>query len=254
MRGSKLEKDTALNGLMEEFNSVSVSPSPQHQADPCPDPSVEEENGVQAPPTSFLSQEAGGVEGEIEGGAGGGPSMGGRSLSVRENGYAARNPFYPDAMPGKPCLVTVQHDYRAILSALLTPDARWRHRASTGGSFRDYEYWRGGAPPEHHKKRPNSSYFTEGSPQPTARQRSQSGSGLQEMDTPCGVSTYRSRLEAWPYCPHTHPSCSETITTPYRMLMVIASLGGVPKLSVIVTYLISCDWCLLFIWIPISCC
>ncbi|XP_061119351.1 serine/threonine-protein kinase PAK 5-like [Conger conger] len=55
VRGGKLEKDGNLNGLMEEFDSVSVSPSLQHQASLCPDSSVTEENGVPAS-SSILRQ------------------------------------------------------------------------------------------------------------------------------------------------------------------------------------------------------
>ncbi|KAG5857412.1 hypothetical protein ANANG_G00019190 [Anguilla anguilla] len=223
VQGGKPKKDATLNGLMEEFDSVSVSPSPQHQANPGPDSSVKEENGIQALQPSHLSHRVGGIEGGerggARGGARGGPTAVRRSLSVRENGYMARSPFYPDAMPGKPSLVSTQHDYTTILSAMLGPDTRGRHRASTGGGFRDYDYWRGGLVPENHKKRPNSSYFTEGSPQPNPRQRSRSGSGLQEFDQPCAVSPYKSTPEGRAYSSHTHPCFSETITTPYRMLM-----------------------------------
>ncbi|KAJ8341768.1 hypothetical protein SKAU_G00340590 [Synaphobranchus kaupii] len=214
VRGSKLQKDAALNGLMEEFDSVSVSPSPQHQASP--DSSIMEEDDVRASQSSYVSQWVGGIRSGEGGGARGGPAAGRRSLSVRENGHVVRSPFYPDAMPGRPSLASAPHDYSAILSAMLGPEARGRHRASTGGGFRDYDC---GLPLDNHKKRPNSSYFTEGSPQPTARQRSRSGSGLQELDSPCAVSPYRSTPSGPAYSSHTHPCFSETTTTPYRMLM-----------------------------------
>ncbi|KAI1895917.1 hypothetical protein AGOR_G00111710 [Albula goreensis] len=220
VRGGRLEKDVSLNGLMEEFDGVSVSPSPQHRTSLIPVPKVKEENGFRGSRSSCtLSHEAGGVDGGVQGETGDRAATSRASLSVRENGHAVRSPFYPDAMPGKASLISAPLDYSTILSAMLGPDTRGRHRASTGSGFRDCDFWRGGPLLENHKKRPNSSYFTESSPQPASRQRSRSGSGLQELEPPYAVSPYRSTPDGRAYSSHTHPCLSEAVTAPYGTSM-----------------------------------
>ncbi|KAJ8387855.1 hypothetical protein AAFF_G00150040 [Aldrovandia affinis] len=215
VRGGRLEKDSSLNGLMEEFDGVSVDPPARRRASLSPAPYGAEENGA---PGGHHG--AGGAEGGAWGGVRGGARGGGggrRSLSVRENGHAVRSPFYPDAMPGRPCLASAPLDYGTMLSAMLGPDTRGRSRASTGSGARDCD-WRGGPPAESYRRRPNSSYFTESSPpQPSSRQRSHSGSGLQELDSPCGGSPYRSTPDGHPYSAHTHPCLSEPAAAPYGL-------------------------------------
>ncbi|XP_036397908.1 serine/threonine-protein kinase PAK 5-like [Megalops cyprinoides] len=117
------QKDASINGLTEEFDSVSVTPSTPNRA------SAAEENGFRGRHSQSSSALGSYREGDRSEGEAG---VGRRSLSVRENGHSVRSPFYPDAMPGNPSLYSTPQDYSALLGT------RGRHRASTGSGFHEY--------------------------------------------------------------------------------------------------------------------
>lgn len=61
-------------------------------------------------------------------------------------------------------------------------------------------------------KRPKSSYINPTSPQPAMRQRSRSGSGLQDPVMPYGASAFKSNQHGHSYSSYTYPRLSETAT------------------------------------------
>lgn len=85
------------------------------------------------------------------------------------------------------------------------PDSEW----SYGGMRDEYE------------KRPKSSYVTQTSPTPAIRQRSRSGSGLQEPNVPYAASgTFRSPPQAHPYSSYTYPRLSESLANSQTLTKV----------------------------------
>ncbi|KAA0708145.1 Serine/threonine-protein kinase PAK 5 [Triplophysa tibetana] len=121
-------------------------------------------------------------------------------------------------------------DYHAYLES-----RREYYRASLGGSSQDYREqalgtpsrvsvrseqgnypegdWAYGAPHrDDYDKRPKSSYVSQTSPQPAIRQRSRSGSGLQEPGLPCGMGVFKSSAQG-PYSSYTYPRLSENTSS-----------------------------------------
>ena len=160
--------------------------------------------------------------------------------------HAIRGPCYPDAMPEKADYGKRASDYRTYLeNKVRSADevastagsgvgSSGYYRASVGGSssqdYRDVSVgtpsraslhseqinypdseWSYGGLRDDYEKRPKSSYVTQTSPQPAIRQRSRSGSGLQEPSVPYGASgAFRSPPQTHPYSSYTYPRLSET--------------------------------------------
>ncbi|KAL6486346.1 hypothetical protein MHYP_G00057380 [Metynnis hypsauchen] len=264
VRGSRPPKDASINGLLEEFDSISVtrsnslrkeSPPGAHQAGSSKQPSVAsanasssggpEENGFSHYYARYSCdldssrdfsldpyRDKGGYDGEWAVGRH-------YRFSVRQNGHPVRSPFYPDAMPQKTSdYAKLPPDYHAYLESKVRLSAdemgasssRDYYRASLGGSSQDYlgtpsraslhseqmSYpdgdWGGGAYGpglrDDYEKRPKSSYISQTSPQPAIRQRSRSGSGLQEPSLPYGISAFKAAPQG-PYSSYTYPRLSE---------------------------------------------
>ncbi|XP_026885531.1 serine/threonine-protein kinase PAK 5 isoform X1 [Electrophorus electricus] len=265
VRGSQPPKDASINGLLEEFDSISVtrsnslrkeSPPGPHHAGSSKQLSVASANASSSGPEEngfshyyaryscdldssrdfSLDRDKGGYDGEWAVGRH-------YRLSVKQNGHSIRSPFYPDAMPQKSSdYGRMPPDYHAYLESKVrfsadegvAPGARAYYRASLGGSSQDYREqplgtpsrislhsdqmhyadgdWGGGGYAlglrDDYDKRPKSSYVSQTSPQPAIRQRSRSGSGLQEPSLPYGISAFRAAPQG-PYSSYTYPRLSE---------------------------------------------
>lgn len=70
--------------------------------------------------------------------------------------------------------------------------------------------WGHGLGKDDYDKRPKSSYMDPASPQPAMRQRSRSGSGLQEPAMPYGASAFKAHQQGHSYSSYTYPRLSET--------------------------------------------
>ncbi|XP_057208323.1 serine/threonine-protein kinase PAK 5 isoform X2 [Triplophysa rosa] len=253
VRGSRPPKDASINGLLEEFDNISVTRSNSLRKESPP--------GVhQAGTNKLLSASAVNAGGPEENGFT--PHYGRYScdldsskdfslephrdkgvhdgewavarhyrFSLKHNGHPIRSPFYPDAMPQKSSdYAKMPPDYHAYLES-----RREYYRASLGGSSQDYREqalgtpsrvsvrseqvnypdgdWGYGAPHrDDYDKRPKSSYVSQTSPQPAIRQRSRSGSGLQEPGLPYGMGVFKSGAQG-PYSSYTYPRLSENTSS-----------------------------------------
>uniref|UniRef100_A0A8C1M1R4 non-specific serine/threonine protein kinase n=1 Tax=Cyprinus carpio TaxID=7962 RepID=A0A8C1M1R4_CYPCA len=266
VRGSRPPKDASINGLLEEFDSISVtrsnslrkeSPPGAHQpggskpaSGSTSNASGPEENGFGHYYGRFScdldSSKDFSLEAYRDRGVHDGEWTVGRHyrFSLRQNGHPIRSPFYPDAMPQKSSdYAKMPPDYHAYLESkmrLSTAEMamggrREYYRASLGGSSQDYREHPLGTPSrgsihsgqmnypdgdwgygaglrEDYDKRPKSSYISQTSPQPTIRQRSRSGSGLQEPSLPYGISAFKAAPQG-PYSSYTYPRLSENTSS-----------------------------------------
>ncbi|XP_073788426.1 serine/threonine-protein kinase PAK 5 isoform X2 [Danio rerio] len=239
VRGSRAPRDASINGLLEEFDSISVSRSNSLRR---------ESPAAAAAAAGSRAQNGFGQYGRYSCDLDSGVCVEAewQRSSLRQNGHPGlgpgpiRSPFYPDAMPQKASeWARLPPDYHAYLESRTQlcgegPVGRRDYRASLGGSSLDYRDAPLGTPSrlslrsdhtscpdadwgfgELHK-RPKSSYGSHGSPQPALRQRSRSGSGLQEPSSSSGSSgaPYSiSALSAAPpqgsYSSYTYPRLSE---------------------------------------------
>ncbi|KAI1897734.1 hypothetical protein AGOR_G00086330 [Albula goreensis] len=272
VRGSRPQKDSSINGLLEEFDSISVtrsnslrkeSPPTSHQHQPGPKPGAPssssrapEENGFSHYYSRYScdldSTKDFPAEAYRDRGGGDGDWGAGRHYRPgKQNGHSIRSPFYPDAMPQKSDYAKMPPDYHTYLETKVRADelaggggvGREYYRTSVGSSAHDYreqplgtpsrsslhseqtQYpptdcgssdWGYGSPPnprEDYEKRPKSSYVTQtqSSPQPAIRQRSRSGSGLQEPNPPYPASAFKSTQQGH-YSSYTYPRLSETVS------------------------------------------
>nr|XP_005486923.2 serine/threonine-protein kinase PAK 5 [Zonotrichia albicollis] len=266
VRGNKPRKDTSINGLLEEFDNISVtrsnslrkeSPPRHHQGSANHVPRPREENGF-----IVCSQYSSESDSTAE-------SAGERlrdralcgdewdrycqgSLAARHNGHllkvTAHDFYYSEVAPLQPELSRFLPDYQAHLEskpkALEYGGLRLEYQRVPSGSSLDYrdsfpyapsraslqsegprdrlDYgdpdWGHGLAKEDMDKRPKSSYVDPASPQPAMRQRSRSGSGLQEPAMPYAGSAFKAHQQGHPYSSYTYPRLSE-------------SAAGVPKLQ-----------------------
>ncbi|XP_055728187.1 serine/threonine-protein kinase PAK 5-like isoform X3 [Salvelinus fontinalis] len=297
VRGNRPPKDTSINGLLEEFDSISVtrsnslrkeSPTGPHQAGsgapkppshhpPHPHPNTPEENGFSHYYSRYscdldTSSRDFSLEPYRKDGKGfaldGDWAVGRHYRFPKQNGHlthATRVPFYPDAMPQKTDYAKLPPDYHTYLESKVA-GARLAdevgsgsgvgsaggsagsttggyYRASVGGSssqdyrdasmvgtpsraslhseqinYPDSEWSYSGMSRDEYEKRPKSSYVMQTSPTPAIRQRSRSGSGLQEPNVPYGASgAFKSPPQTHPYSSYTYPRLSETLTNSQAM-------------------------------------
>ncbi|XP_058611069.1 serine/threonine-protein kinase PAK 5 isoform X2 [Onychostoma macrolepis] len=267
VRGSRPPKDASINGLLEEFDSISVtrsnslrkeSPPGAHQAGGSKPASAStstsntggpEENGFGHYYGRFScdldSSKDFSLEAYRERGVHDSEYYGRHyRFSLRQNGHPIRSPFYPDAMPQKSSdYAKMPPDYHAYLESKMRLSTvemamggrREYYRASLGGSSQDYREHALGTPSrvsihseqmnypdgdwgygaglrDDYDKRPKSSYISQTSPQPAIRQRSRSGSGLQEPSLPYGISAFRAAPQG-PYSSYTYPRLSENTSS-----------------------------------------
>uniref|UniRef100_A0A8C2BWI7 non-specific serine/threonine protein kinase n=1 Tax=Cyprinus carpio TaxID=7962 RepID=A0A8C2BWI7_CYPCA len=266
VRGSRPPKDASINGLLEEFDSISVTRSNSLRKES--PPGAHQSSGSK--PSSSSTSNAGGpdengfghyygrfscdldsskdfsLEAYRDRGTQDGEWAVGRHyrFSLRQNGHPIRSPFYPDAMPQKSSdYAKMPPDYHAYVESkmrlptdeMAMGGRRDYYRASLGGSSQDYREQTLGTPSrvsihsgqmnypdgdwgygaglrDDYGKRPKSSYISQTSPQPTIRQRSRSGSGLQEPSLPYGISAFKAAPQG-PYSSYTYPRLSENTSS-----------------------------------------
>uniref|UniRef100_A0A3P8Y7J6 non-specific serine/threonine protein kinase n=1 Tax=Esox lucius TaxID=8010 RepID=A0A3P8Y7J6_ESOLU len=221
VRGNRPPKDASINGLLEEFDSISVTRSNSLRKE---SPTGPHQNGF----SHYYSRYSCDLDTHYRF-----PKQNGHL------GHATRVPFYPDAMPQKADYHKLPPDYHTYLENKVGA----YYRASVGGSssqdYRDAsmvgtpsraslhseqinypesEWSYSGVSRDEYEKRPKSSYVTQTSPTPAIRQRSRSGSGLQDPNVPYGATgAFKSPLQTHPYSSYTYPRLSETLTNSQAM-------------------------------------
>ncbi|MBN3278491.1 PAK5 kinase, partial [Polyodon spathula] len=217
VRGNRPQKDASINGLLEDFDSISVtrSNSLRKESPPAPYQSNHSNHIQERPEENGFSHyysryscdldtakdfplEPFREKGSFE------EDWGRHYKSTKQNGHSTKtrgaDPFYPDAMPQKE-------------QPQGTPSRTSIHSERIDYSDSDWGY---GPPREDYEKRPKSSYVTETSPQTAIRQRSKSGSGLQEPNLPYGASAFKSTQQGHAYSSYTYPRLSETMAASAR--------------------------------------
>ncbi|XP_038818732.1 serine/threonine-protein kinase PAK 5-like isoform X1 [Salvelinus namaycush] len=293
VRGNRPPKDASINGLLEEFDSISVtrsnslrkeSPTGSHQAGaPKPashhpqHPHPNEENGFSHYYSRYscdldTSSRDFSLEPYRKDSKGFAPdgdwAVGRHYRFPKQNGHlthATRIPFYPDAMPQKADYAKLPPDYHTYLESKVAgarsadevgsgsgvgsgggsagSTTGGYYRASVGGSssqdyrdasmvgtpsrtslhseqinYPDSEWSYSGVSRDEYEKRPKSSSVRQNSPTPAIRQRSRSGSGLQEPNVPHRASgVFKSPPQTHPYSSYTYPRLSETLTNSQAM-------------------------------------
>ncbi|XP_061757023.1 serine/threonine-protein kinase PAK 5 isoform X3 [Nerophis ophidion] len=274
VRGNRPPKDASINGLLEEFDNVSVtrsnslrkeSPPGAHQAGAISKlsmglrPGGPEENGFSHYYSRYSCDlDSSSRDYSLDPSKQGFPMDGDWALGrhyrfTKQNGHSHGHPirshFYPDAMPQKSDYGKLPPDYHTYLeskgrstdevasTAGSGVGSSGYYRASVGGSssqdYRDTSVgtpsraslhseqinypdseWSYGAMRDDYDKRPKSSYVMQTSPTPAIRQRSRSGSGLQEPNVPYAASgVFKNPSQAHPYSSYTYPRLSESLAT-----------------------------------------
>nr|XP_061806273.1 serine/threonine-protein kinase PAK 5-like [Nerophis lumbriciformis] len=269
VRGNRPPKDASINGLLEEFDNISVtrsnslrkeSPPGAHQAGAGSRPLVgarpggPEENGFGHYYSRYSCDldASGGRDYPLDKpgfSAEGDWAVGRHYRFTKHNGHShhIRSPFYPDAMPQKSDYGKLPPDYHTYLESKgrSTDEvastvgsgvgSSGYYRASVGGSssqdYRDTSVgtpsraslhseqinypdseWSYGGVRDDYDKRPKSSYVMQTSPTPAIRQRSRSGSGLQEPNVPYAAGgPFKNPAQAHPYSSYTYPRLSESL-------------------------------------------
>lgn len=226
MRGHKPCQESSINGLLEDFDSISVtrSNSLRRESPPTPGPGLGQgagraaENGF--PSCSRYSSESDPADGAalyadelLDAFHRGSPA-------ARQNGHVPG----PPSAPPRPadCRARPDAQGRATEPGELL---RWEPPRAASSSPLDYAFafpparaskeslaysesdWAPGL--DDYERRPRSSYLTQTSPQPAMRQRSKSGSGLQEPLLPFGASAFKSHPQGHSYSSYTYPRLSE---------------------------------------------
>lgn len=164
--------------------------------------------------------------------------------TAKQNGHmmkvTSRDIYYSEMAPLKSDLSRFLPDYHAQVEAKPKPleygGLKLEYQRIPSGSSLDYrdpfpyalsrasvqsecpkerlEYsdsdWGHSPAKDDYDKRPKSSYVDPASPQPTMRQRSRSGSGLQEPAMPYGASAFKAHQQGHSYSSYTYPRLSET--------------------------------------------
>lgn len=273
VRGNKPCKETSINGLLEDFDNISVtrSNSLRKESPPTPDqgasshvPGPREENGfitfsqyssesdTTADYTTDKYREKSFYGDDLD------PYYK-SSQGAKQNGHVMKmkpgEAYYSEMKPLKPELARFPVDYHTHLDALSKPseysDLKWGYQRASSCSPLDYSFqftpsrtagtrryskeslafseseW--GPSLDDYDRRPKSSYLNQTSPQPAMRQRSRSGSGLQEPMTPFGASAFRTHSQGHSYNSYTYPRLSEpTMCIPKVMFTFYCPQMGGP--------------------------
>lgn len=258
VRGNKPRKDTSINGLLEEFDNISVtrsnslrkeSPPTPHQGNSNHVQSHQEENGYLT--YSQYSSESDATTDYVTD-KHRDKSLFGEELdryckgsyAMKQNGHMIKtkptDAYYSEVKPLKSDILRFLPDYNTHMETKSKPieygGLKLEYQRVPSGSTLDYrepfhyapsrtsvqsecskerlEYsdsdWGSGPGKDDYEKRPKSSYVNQASPQPTMRQRSRSGSGLQEPVMPYGASAFKSNQQGHSYSSYTYPRLSET--------------------------------------------
>ncbi|XP_069624902.1 serine/threonine-protein kinase PAK 5 isoform X2 [Ranitomeya imitator] len=253
VRGSKPPLYASINGLLEDFDNISVTRSNSLRKESPPTPrqgysnhskSYPEENGfftfshyseTEIPRSSVCerykerSLSAEEAEGYYR-----------ASKPTRHNGHPVKmrsyDAYFPEVKNVKADMLSYPSEYHPHLEAKSKSvdqcGTSWDYHRVTGASLQDYrdyfppsitgtvmlsegskerlEYseWGDGLLKDDYDKRPKSSYVTQTSPQPAIRQRSRSGSGLQEPVIPYGA--LKTNQQGHSFASYTYPRLSET--------------------------------------------
>eukprot|EP00062_Callorhinchus_milii_P019633 gi/632974399/ref/XP_007903656.1/ PREDICTED: serine/threonine-protein kinase PAK 7 isoform X2 [Callorhinchus milii] len=251
VRGARVWKDTSLNGLLEEFNDISVtrSNSLRRESPPAP-PQPSPADGLFSPeingygqhylryscdaePPRDFSCERGREKG-LRAGEWDRYHTHGKGAQLNGQDSGRYHPLDAYCLEGAAPRFPPDYFTRMVAnirSADYSGSANWdfprtqtsppdphrpppspRSRVSAGHREPTRERERGdwGQEPE---RRPKSSYVVPTSPQPTMRQRSKSGSGLQEPSLPHPTEAFTSTLPTGhSYSSYTYPRLSESAT------------------------------------------
>ncbi|XP_028295715.1 serine/threonine-protein kinase PAK 5 isoform X4 [Gouania willdenowi] len=279
VRGNRPPKDASINGLLEEFDNISVTRSNSLRKESPPGP--HQAGGTSKPPGSghLMAPEENGFNhyysryscdldtssrdfsldpGKPSFSIDGDWAVGRHYRFTKQNGHShpIRSHFYPDAMPQKTEYGKLPPDYHTYLESKgRTADevastvgsgvgSSGYYRASVGGSssqdYRDTSVgtpsraslhseqinypdseWSYGGLRDDYDKRPKSSYVTQTSPTPAIRQRSRSGSGLQEPNVPYAASgAFKNPPQAHSYSSYTYPRLSESLANSQTLTKV----------------------------------
>ncbi|KAF7249319.1 Serine/threonine-protein kinase PAK 5 [Varanus komodoensis] len=262
VRGNKPCKDTSINGLLEEFDNISVTRSNSLRKESPPTPHLghtnhveihQKENGYitysqysseSETATDFLMDKYRGKglhAEELDRFSRG-------SCAAKQNGHVVKmkpsEMYFSEAKPLKSDISRFLPDYHAHIETKSKLDdfggLKLEYQRALSGSSLDYkesfhytptrtslhsqcsrerlEYSDDDWAKDDYDKRPKSSYVDQTSPQPAMRQRSRSGSGLQEPIMPYGASAFKSNQQGHSYSSYTYPRLSETA-------------AGIPKLD-----------------------
>ncbi|XP_077170836.1 serine/threonine-protein kinase PAK 5 isoform X2 [Paroedura picta] len=262
VRGNKPCKDTSINGLLEEFDNISVTRSNSLRKESPPTPhlghanhlgSHQQENGYitysqyssesETAPDSlserYRDKSLHGVDLDKY-------SRG--SYAAKQNGNVMKiktsDMYFSEAKPLRSDISRFLPDCHAHLDTKSKLSdycgLQLEYQRATSGSSLDYrepshytpsrtsihsqssreglDYSDSEWGQDYYDKRPKSSYVNPASPQPAMRQRSRSGSGLQEPAMPYGASAFKASQQGHAYSSYTYPRLSETAT-------------GIPKLD-----------------------
>ncbi|ELK34560.1 serine/threonine-protein kinase PAK 5 [Myotis yumanensis] len=253
VRGNKPCQESSINGLLEDFDNISVtrSNSLRKESPPTPDqgaaghgPGHREENGFitfsqyssESDTTADYSTDR--YRDKSLYGDDLDPFYKG-SHAAKQNGHVMKmkhgEAYYSDMKPLKSDLARFPIDYHTHLDSLSKPsdysDLKWEYQRASSSSPLDYPFQftpsrtagTGGCSKESlaysesewgpslddYDRRPKSSYLNQTSPQPAMRQRSRSGSGLQEPMMPFGASAFKTHPQGHSYNSYTYPRLSE---------------------------------------------
>ncbi|XP_006088012.1 serine/threonine-protein kinase PAK 5 [Myotis lucifugus] len=253
VRGNKPCQESSINGLLEDFDNISVtrSNSLRKESPPTPDqgaaghgPGHREENGFitfsqyssESDTTADYSTDR--YRDKSLYGDDLDPFYKG-SHAAKQNGHVMKmkhgEAYYSDMKPLKSDLARFPIDYHTHLDSLSKPsdysDLKWEYQRASSSSPLDYPFQftpsrtagTGGCSKESlaysesewgpslddYDRRPKSSYLNQTSPQPAMRQRSRSGSGLQEPMMPFGASAFKTHPQGHTYNSYTYPRLSE---------------------------------------------
>ncbi|XP_059561555.1 serine/threonine-protein kinase PAK 5 [Myotis daubentonii] len=253
VRGNKPCQESSINGLLEDFDNISVtrSNSLRKESPPTPDqgaaghgPGHREENGFLT--FSQYSSESD-TTADYSTDRYRDKSLYGDDLdpfykgshAAKQNGHVMKmkhgEAYYSDMKPLKSDLARFPIDYHTHLDSLSKPsdysDLKWEYQRASSSSPLDYPFQftpsrtagTGGCSKESlaysesewgpslddYDRRPKSSYLNQTSPQPAMRQRSRSGSGLQEPMMPFGASAFKTHPQGHSYNSYTYPRLSE---------------------------------------------
>ncbi|XP_028928111.1 serine/threonine-protein kinase PAK 5 [Ornithorhynchus anatinus] len=258
VRGNKPRKETSINGLLEEFDNISVtrsnslrkeSPPTPHQGNSNHMRGHSEENGfiTFSQYSSESDTAADYVSDKYRDRSFYGEELDRcykSSHGTRHNGHVMKmkpdDTYYSDMRLFKSDISRFPSDYHAHMEALNKPSEYsglpWDYQRVSSASPLDYrdpfqytpsrtagtsecskeslQYgeseW--GPSMDDYDKRPKSSYVNKTSPQPAMRQRSRSGSGLQEPIIPYGAGAFKSNQQGHSYSSYTYPRLSEPAT------------------------------------------
>ncbi|KAE8600898.1 hypothetical protein XENTR_v10013446 [Xenopus tropicalis] len=252
VRGSKPPQDAYINGLLEDFDNISVTRSNSLRKESPPTPRLGHSNHLKGYPeeNGFFAFSQYSCEPEVQR-SNISERYKERSLSaeeaevyyrankpVRHNGHPVKmrsyETYFPEVKSVRADLSSYPSEYHPQLETKSKSVDQYDYHSIAGTSLQDYrdyfppsitgtimlsegsrerlEYseWGEGLPKDDYDKRPKSSYITQTSPQPAMRQRSRSGSGLQEPIIPYGAGVMKTNQQGHPFSSYTYPRLSET--------------------------------------------